>query len=369
MSEAPVSDSDTIDLTEEVTPPDAAKSQPGTAKSQNSKTGMLPSKPATSNLDILAALSSRASEELNVAQTLTSFTELNVAETLASIPERNVAQALISMPKARPLPGDLNINTELATTSSAPTATPSSSNDGALTSTTNSTLPSSISSSSATSWRYRSPLEILAPTDPSTVALLANSFPDCPMMYLGMDFAQDFPAAFPVVYFPNLMYLNLRALGLEDFQEHPDLSSLPLNRLDFKMKRLKHELLAIRAAAAITRSRLMYVQQIDKLNTLRGATLHHHSSQIDLTKERLHELRQHLLANRAMFKRDIMKLEATETELAIAVVQRTEELDKTAEAKQKRLNNVPRFSGATWKHIGLTDPKAKNNAGEGPAPK
>lgn len=276
MSEATDNDSNIIDLTKDVTLLDTAEAQPGVAESQKSNTRLFSSKPATSSLDILAALSSRASDELNVAQTLTSFTELNVAETLASIPERNVAQALATMQKARPLPGDLNINTELVTTSSGPTATPSSSSDGALTSTTNSTLPSSISSSSATSWRYRSPLEIYAPTDPSTAAVLANNFPDCPMICLCMDFVQDFPPAFPVVYFPNLRYLNLRALNLEDFQEHPDLSSLAINRLDFKMNRLQHELLAIRAAAAATRSRLMYVQQIDKLNTLHGATLHHH---------------------------------------------------------------------------------------------
>jgi len=268
--------SNIIDLTKDVTPRHTAEAQPGVAESQKSRTGLLPSKPTTTSLDILAALSSRASDELNVAQTLTSFTELNVAETLASIPERNVAQALAMMQKARPLPADLNINTELATTSSALTATPSSSSDGALTSTTNSTLPSSVSSSSATSWRYRSPLEIYAPTDPSTAAVLANNFPDCPMMYLCMDFAQEFPSAFPIVCFPILGLLNLRALNLEDFQEHPDLSSLAINRLDFKINRLQHELLAIRAAAAATRSRLVCLQQVDKLNTLHGATLHWH---------------------------------------------------------------------------------------------
>jgi len=333
-----------IDLTEQSTPPHAPESQPGTDEPKKKNNTVFDPNPTTSPLDILAALSSRASEELNAAQTLAMF------------------------PKARPRLENLNINTRVATTIPGTTVTPSSSSDGLLMGTTNSTFPSSMSSCSATSPMFKSPLTTITPADSSTAAVLANNFPDCPMAYLGLNFAQDFPSAFPVVYFPNIMYLNLRALNLEDFQEHPDLSSLPIRRLDLKTERLQHELLAIQAAAAATRTRLMYVQQIDKLNTLQRTTLHYHRAEIDMTEDELRELRGHLQSNTAMFKRDITRLEATETELALAVVQRTEELEKTTGEKQKRLNSVPRFSGATWKHIGLT-PKDKDNAGEGPAPK
>lgn len=333
-----------------------------TSSSMIDRHATTPARPVLHNDRIMDHLSGAETRALFAQQR--PYAELSAAKSLATpanVPrqrsrqrpdsELSAAESLATLSNvSRQRPQDLKkVDTQVPmttgpATATPSTATPSSSGGSASSGSSASTLPSSISSAGSSTKSLSTSLTPLEAKDlANTVAVYANSFPDCPMSYSGHKFARELPTLFPTVYFPITNYLTLARLGIEDFDAHPNLQSLTFKRLDSRMNRLEHELLAINAASAVIKTRLGFTQQTDNLNIQQWTAISRRQH-IGPNTEFARELYEHFQSNNATYRLDIQKLQATEQQLALAVVERNEELQRVVAEKQRKLESVPKFS-------------------------